>query len=159
MTTETSTVPGSIESRLNQARTEVLAEMARADAKASALLTVLGLPLTILIAAVPGRGLPVAALVLVGLGAFGLAAAMAMALLVIRPRLGGSPRGSYLHWATCAGAEGVTADLTEGRSADHVAFMSRMVIRKYKTIRHAIDTTAVALGLLLLALLTALVLA
>ncbi|MFF3726843.1 Pycsar system effector family protein [Streptomyces erythrochromogenes] len=150
-------VPAS-DHRLGQARTEVLAEMARADAKAGALLTVLGLPLAILIAAVPGRGLPAAALVMVAVGTAGLAVAMSLALAVIRPRLGGAMSGSYLHWATCTTAHEITADLTDDHSAAHIALLSRMVRRKYTLLHYAIDITAGALGALFLALVLALVL-
>ncbi|MFJ5099063.1 hypothetical protein [Streptomyces sp. NPDC088557] len=55
--------------------------MGRTDAKASALLTVLSLPLA------------------------ALAAAMLLVLLIVRPRLGGDVSGSYLHWATCTPRE------------------------------------------------------
>lgn len=144
--------------RLGQARTEVLAEMARADAKAGALLTVLGLPLAILIAAVPGRSLPAAVLGMVAAGTAGLAVAMSLALAVIRPRLGGATHGFYLHWATCTTAHEITTGLTDDRSAAHIALLSRMVRRKYKLLRHAIDITAGALGALFLALVMALVL-
>ncbi|MFI0062490.1 hypothetical protein [Streptomyces virginiae] len=71
--TQSSTTPAdsTTRARLLQARTDVIAEMGRTDAKASALLTVLGIPLAVLIAAVPGRDLPVAATVLAGIGGGG----------------------------------------------------------------------------------------
>ncbi|MFD6113875.1 hypothetical protein ACFWG0_27730 [Streptomyces yangpuensis] len=94
------------EARLAQARTEVIAEMGRTDAKASALLTVLSLPLAVLIAAVPGHDLPVAATVTAGIGAATLAAAMLLVLRIVRrtgqrllPPLGDlhAPRGRHRH--------------------------------------------------------------
>ncbi|MFJ4866158.1 Pycsar system effector family protein [Streptomyces sp. NPDC088748] len=146
------------EARLTQARTEVIAEMGRTDAKASALLTVLSLPLAVLIAAVPGRHLPVAAAVLACIGALALAAAMALVLLIVRPRLGGNTTGSYLHWANCTPEE-VTADVAVDRSAERVAVLSRIAASKFRALRLAIDITAGSLVLLALALTAALTLA
>ncbi|MFE3996528.1 Pycsar system effector family protein [Streptomyces goshikiensis] len=152
-TTDTTT-----SARLLQARTDVLAEMGRTDAKSGALLTVLGIPLAVLIAAVPGHDLPVAATVLVGLGAAGLAAAMLLALAIILPRLGGDAHGSYLHWATCTPEE-VTADLAVDRSAARLVALSKVATKKMRTLRVAIFLTAGALGALALALALAVTLA
>lgn len=155
--TQSSTTPAdTITARLAQARTDVIAEMGRTDAKASALLTVLGIPLAVLIAAVPGRDLPTAATVLVGLGAAGLAAAMLLVLAIVLPRLGGDTRGSYLHWATCT-PEQVTADLTVDRSAERLVTLSKIALTKMRALRVAIFTTAAALGALTLALAATLV--
>ncbi|MGW7461002.1 Pycsar system effector family protein [Streptomyces sp. NPDC054797] len=150
--TQPSTTPADTTSaRLLQARADVIAEMGRTDAKASALLTVLGIPLAVLIAAVPGRDIPVAATVLVGLGVAGLAAAMLLVLAIVLPRLGGDARGSYLHWATCTPEE-VTADLTVDRGAERLVALSKIALKKMRALRVAIFTTAGALGALALAL-------
>ncbi|AWZ06877.1 MULTISPECIES: Pycsar system effector family protein [unclassified Streptomyces] len=155
--TQSSTTPAdTTTARLAQARTDVIAEMGRTDAKASALLTVLGIPLTVLIAAVPGRDLPTAATVLVGLGAAGLAAAMLLVLAIVLPRLGGDARGSYLHWATCT-PEQVSADLAVDRSAERLVVLSKIALKKMRALRVAIFTTAGALGALALALAATLV--
>ncbi|MFD3700692.1 Pycsar system effector family protein [Streptomyces sp. NPDC058646] len=155
--TQSSTTPAdTTTARLTQARTEVIAEMGRTDAKASALLTVLGIPLAVLIAAVPGRDLPAAAAVLVGLGVAGLAAAMLMVLAIVLPRLGGDTRGSYLHWATCTPEE-VTADLSVDRGAERLVALSKIALKKMRALRIAIFTTAGALGALALALAVTLV--
>ena len=55
-----------IDARLDAATHTVLAEISRTDAKAGVLLTAFSLPLAALVAAVPGRALPVLAAVLVG---------------------------------------------------------------------------------------------
>ncbi|MEU2391940.1 Pycsar system effector family protein [Streptomyces sp. NPDC007369] len=138
------------EARLAQARTEVIAEMGRTDAKASALLTVLSLPLAVLIATVPGHDLPGAATVAAGIGATALAAAMLLVLLIVRPRLGGDVTGSYLHWATCT-AEEAAADIASNRSAERIVVLSKIAARKFRTLRLAIDITAGAVALLVLA--------
>ncbi|GHB31180.1 Pycsar system effector family protein [Streptomyces chryseus] len=137
--------------RLLQARTDVIAEMGRTDAKASALLTVLGIPLAVLIAAVPGRNLPAAAVGFVGIGATGLAAALLLVLAIVLPRLGGDTRGSYLYWATCTPEE-VTADLAVDRSAERLVTLSKIALKKMLALRVAIFITAGALAALALAL-------
>lgn len=138
------------EARLAQARTEVIAEMGRTDAKASALLTVLSLPLAVLIATVPGHNLPVAATVAAGIGAAALAAAMLLILLIIRPRLGGDVTGSYLHWATCTPQE-AAADIASADIAERIVVLSKIAARKFRALRLAIDITAGAVALLVLA--------
>ncbi|MGA4803574.1 Pycsar system effector family protein [Streptomyces lavendulocolor] len=59
-----------------------------------------------------GRALPAPAAVFIGAGAVALVAAMLLVLVVVRPRVDGTPRGSYLHWAQCTPDE-VLADLAE----------------------------------------------
>ncbi|MGW6850416.1 Pycsar system effector family protein [Streptomyces virginiae] len=156
--TQSSTTPAdtATSARLLQARTDVIAEMGRTDAKASALLTVLGIPLAVLIAAVPGHHLPAAATVLAGLGVTGLAAAMLLVLAIVLPRLGGDARGSYLHWATCTPEE-VTADLAVDRSAERLVVLSKIALKKMRALRIAIFVTAGALAALALALAVTLV--
>ncbi|WP_331735290.1 DUF5706 domain-containing protein (plasmid) [Streptomyces goshikiensis] len=138
------------EARLAQARTEVIAEMGRTDAKASALLTVLSLPLAVLIALVPGHDLPGAATVAAGIGAAALAAAMLLVLLIVRPRLGGQVGGSYLHWATCTPQE-AAADIAAYRSAERIVVLSQIAAKKFRALRLAIDITAGGVALLVLA--------
>ncbi|MFI5987298.1 Pycsar system effector family protein [Streptomyces sp. NPDC051555] len=137
--------------RLLQARADVIAEMGRTDAKASALLTVLGIPLAVLIAAVPGRNLPTTATVLVGIGAAALAAAMLLVLGIVLPRLGGDTRGSYLHWAKCTPEE-VTADLAVDRSAERLVALSKIALPKMLALRVAIFITVGAFTAFALAL-------
>jgi hypothetical protein len=145
------------DTRLQRARTEVTTEIGRTDSKAAALLATFSLPLAVLVAAVPGRSLPALATALVCLGVGGLVAAMLVVLLVVRPRLSGHARGSYLHWATCTSEE-VRADLAVDNSADHVVRLSQIATAKYRALKVAIDITAGALVLLALALAAALTL-
>ncbi|WP_415961980.1 Pycsar system effector family protein [Streptomyces sp. 021-4] len=145
------------DTKLKQARTDVVAEISRTDSKASALLAAFGIPLAVLVAAVPGQDLPLPAAILVGLGAVGLVAAMLVVLLVVRPRLGGNTRGSYLHWATCTPQQ-VRADLATDLTAQRIIALSQIAVAKYRALRTAIDITAGALVLLVLALAAALAL-
>lgn len=144
------------DSRLIRARDHVAAEITRTDTKATALLTAFGIPFAVLVATVPGRDFPTAAAVLAGAGTVGLVAALLTVLLALRPRLGGTTRGSYLHWAQCT-PEDITEDLATDRNAEHIVQLSQAAVQKYKALRRAIDLTAAALCVLALALLVALI--
>lgn len=150
--THTDPAATATDAQLSQARTDVITEIVRTDAKASALLTAFGIPLAVLVAAVPGRHISSTAAVLVGLGAVGIVAAMLTVLLVIRPRLGGNRPGSFLYWADCT-TEDVIADLTTDRRIDRLVTLSQIARQKYKALRLAVDVTAAALLVLVLALL------
>ncbi|MFD9819082.1 Pycsar system effector family protein [Streptomyces violascens] len=148
----TTTPATATDEQLNQARTDVIAEIARTDNKASALLAAFGIPLAVLVA-MPGRQISTAAAVLVDLGAVGLVAAMLLVLLVIRPRLGGDVRGSYLHWATCTTPEQIAADLAVDRRAERIIALSQIAKTKYRALHTAIITTSAAIVVLALAVL------
>ncbi|WP_394426936.1 Pycsar system effector family protein [Streptomyces sp. SGAir0957] len=146
----------SIDNRLEAATTTVLAEIARTDGKAGVLLTAFSLPLAALVAAIPGRDLPPASGVLVGLGTIGLVAAMLTVLLVVRPHLGNAHRGSFLYWAQC-NPESLLDDLQQPTDqAGHVIRLSQIAKRKYLGLRLAGDITAASLLVLAAALLSAL---
>ncbi|MFJ4343200.1 Pycsar system effector family protein [Streptomyces sp. NPDC088915] len=145
-----------VDARLQQARTETVGEITRTDSKAAALLAAFGLPLAVLVAALPGRDLSAGTAVLIGLGALGLVTAMLVVLLAVRPRLTRGARGSYLHWAACT-PEQVRADLSVDRNAEQVVRLSQIAQAKYRALKVAIDITAGALVVLLLALAVALV--
>ncbi|MFJ3673651.1 Pycsar system effector family protein [Streptomyces sp. NPDC090106] len=137
---------------LTQARADVIAEIARTDTKAGALLAAFGLPLAVLVGTLPGRHLDPIAAILVGLGAVGLVAAILVVLASVRPARAGRPRGSYLHWAACT-AEEVIADVTVDQRAERIVTLSKVAERKYAALRLAIDITSASIVLLVLALL------
>ncbi|MCP9205517.1 Pycsar system effector family protein [Streptomyces sp. NEAU-Y11] len=141
--------------QLAAAHTEVVAEIARADSKAGTLLAALGLPMAVLVVAVPGRHLDPVTSALTGLGAAGLIAAMLVTLDVIRPRIGGPVRGGFLHWATCDPGD-VAASLTADHAPARLVKLSKIARRKYARLKIAIDITSGALGAFALALLAAL---
>ncbi|MEV6357956.1 Pycsar system effector family protein [Streptomyces hydrogenans] len=149
-TTENKDLP----KRLAAAITTVLAEISRTDAKSGVLLTAFSLPLAALLASVPNRSLPALASFLVASGAVGLVLAMLVVLSVVRPRLDGAMRGSYLYWSTATTDE-VVQDLTEPTNqVEHVQRLSAIARRKYRGLQLAVDITGgslVSLGLALLA--------
>ncbi|MFE7658959.1 Pycsar system effector family protein [Streptomyces bottropensis] len=140
--------------RLDAATTTVLAEISRTDAKSGVLLTAFSLPLAALLASVPNQSLSGLASTLVAGGAVGLVAAMLVVLVVVRPRLGGAVRGSYLYWSI-ATADEVVQDLVEPTNqVDHVRQLSVIAKRKYRGLQLAIDITGgslVSLGFALVA--------
>ncbi|MFF9482998.1 Pycsar system effector family protein [Streptomyces sp. NPDC014733] len=143
------------DARLDAVTATVLAEISRTDAKSGVLLTAFSLPLAALVAAIPGKPMPGVSAVLVGTGAVGLVAAMLVVLTVVRPRLTGHPRGSFLYWSLCT-AEQLLADLDAPTDrAAHVVRLSKIARRKYQGLRLAVDITAVALVALVAALLAA----
>ncbi|MET8703641.1 Pycsar system effector family protein [Kitasatospora sp. NPDC004723] len=148
------------------ARKDVAAEITRTDAKAGTLLAALTLPLAVLVAAVPGHHLAPIVNVMVLLGGVGLAAAMAMTLAVVRPRMapglwvhwtnGDRDRaeeapGTWVRWAHCD-RDQLDADLATLDPAGRVISLSRIARDKYRLLGRAIDVTIAALLVLLLAL-------
>ncbi|MFJ2186281.1 Pycsar system effector family protein [Streptomyces anulatus] len=149
-------MPSDIDPRLVDAATaSVYAEISRTDTKASVLLTAFSLPLAALVAALPGKDLPALPATLVGTGTVALVVAMLIVLSVVRPRLGGEARGSFLHWSRCTTTAELQAALaTPTGSEDHLMTLSRIARRKYIGLRLAGDVTAAALTALAAALLT-----
>ncbi|MGW2227471.1 Pycsar system effector family protein [Streptomyces formicae] len=154
MTQTTNTNTPVTEETLSQARADVSTEIGRTDNQAMALLTAFGIPLAVLVAAVPGRHISPPAAVLVGLGVVGLVAAMVTVLMALRPNLRGNPPGSFLRWADCTPEE-VADDLNTDLRVrlQRLVTRSRITRQKYKALRFAIDLTAAALVLLVLGLL------
>jgi hypothetical protein len=146
-----------IDARLATATNTVLSEISRTDGKSAVLLTSFSLPLAVLVGAIPGRTLPGTVAMLVGLGTVGLVAAMLVVLVVVRPRLRGAAKGSYLYWSECTPEEVVEDLLEPGNQAAHVVHLSRIARRKFRGLQVAIDLTAIALITLAGAMLTALV--
>jgi hypothetical protein len=145
-----------LEARLGEAVRRVLGEIGRTDGKAGILLAAFSFPLAVLLAAVPGRGLPTHATVLIGLGTAGLVAAMLVVLFVVRPSITGVRRGTFLYWARCTPQE-AAADVAAADSqsqAEDLVRISRIARRKFVGLRLAGDLTAAALTALATGLLT-----
>ncbi|MFF7254809.1 Pycsar system effector family protein [Streptomyces microflavus] len=141
--------------QLAQAHAEVMAEIARTDGKASALLSALGIPLAVLVAVLPGRELPAAGTVLAGVAVAGMVAAMLSTLRVLEPHIGNTTQGSFLRWANCTPDE-VLADLAVDRRKAQLVVRSQIARRKFAMLRIAIRITAASVVILALALLVGL---
>ncbi|MER5617560.1 Pycsar system effector family protein [Streptomyces sp. NPDC002215] len=129
-------------------------DLARTDGKASALLTLDGLLVAAL--GLGGTGLHGLALVLAVVGAVALIAAVVLAVLVIRPRLGGTDlndRSSYVYYAE-ADPAAIADALAADRRPARLQALSRIALRKMRTLRLAGDVSLVAVIAIAAALLT-----
>ncbi|ROQ31940.1 hypothetical protein EDD98_0907 [Streptomyces sp. PanSC19] len=137
---------------LTAAHAEVKAELARTDTKASLLLAFTGATLAGVWTIASSTHLHPAALVVGGAGAAVLLGVVALLLRAVRPNLGGG--GGFPKWATLTPEELRTAFAEDWRAED-IANLSRIAVRKFARLRHAIDLTYVAGGLLLAAVVIA----
>lgn len=137
--------------QLAEGHAEVMAEIARTDGKASALLTALGIPLAVLVAVLPGRDFPAAGTILAGVAVAGMVAAMLATLRVLQPHIGNATQGSFLHWANCTPDE-VLADLAVDRRKGQLVVRSQIARRKFAMLKIAIYITAASVVALALAL-------
>ncbi|MEU4507578.1 Pycsar system effector family protein [Streptomyces sp. NPDC024089] len=119
------------DARLSEAAAAVAAEIARSDTKAGHLLSSFSLPLTVLIATVPGRDLPPTSSVLIKAGAIGMVLAMLIVLVVVAPQMSRASRGGWVYWASCTPDE-LKEDLRSSASrAEHTIHLSRIARRKF----------------------------
>ncbi|TLP66518.1 Pycsar system effector family protein [Microbispora triticiradicis] len=134
------------------------AELARIDGKSAALIGWSGTGFAVISAAATLTTLPPVATGTVVAGACLLAAAVAVLLTVIRPRI---PRHGGTGFVALAalrdGAElleTVSADLgtQPGQAAAHVLMLSRIALAKYRRLRLAVDLLLAALVVLAAAL-------
>jgi len=126
---------------LRAAHAEVKAEIARTDTKASLLLAFNGVGLAGVWSVGAQPWVPAAARIVGGLAVGLLLAAVALLLLVVRPRL--SPTASkvgFPRWAELE-AEELTRELAEDRTAEHVAALSRIAVAKMCRIQLAVTLT------------------
>ncbi|MDF4254439.1 Pycsar system effector family protein [Streptomyces sp. WMMB303] len=128
-------------SAVADAKSEVKAEIARTDSKASLLLAFNGVALAGVWSVGAQAWVPVAARI-VGAGALGLLlASVTLLLLVVRPRI--SPTAAkvgFPHWAKLTAGE-LTAELAADRTADHVVALSRIVVVKMRALQRAVNLT------------------
>ncbi|MFF3751278.1 Pycsar system effector family protein [Streptomyces sp. NPDC002018] len=139
-----------LDTRLTAAHAEVKAEIARTDTKTGLLLAFTGALLAGVWTVAKDVPLPVASLVVGGLGVALLVAAAAVLLRAVRPNLGGSRPVGFPRWAALT-AEDVRAELGEDKLAQHVVELSRIAVRKFVGLRRAVDLTCAAGVLLIVA--------
>ncbi|MFE5372793.1 Pycsar system effector family protein [Streptomyces mirabilis] len=128
---------------------------ARTDGKASLLLAFNGAALAGL-ASVVDRRLPIVTQACGVAAVLALAAAAVLLLLVVRPRLRGDDRASFLFWARLDDTA-IHACMQGDTRAARIRVLSRIAVSKFSQLRRAVDLSLAALVLLLLAALGALV--
>ncbi|MYR63661.1 integral membrane plasmid transfer protein [Streptomyces sp. SID625] len=126
------------------ALTAVTTEIGLTDGKASLLLAFNGAVLAGL-ASLAGRHLPTLTTVLGCLAVAALGSATVLLLLVVRPRLDGTDRASFPHWARLTEHE-IRACMTGDTRAARIRALSRIALGKYGRLRHAVDFTLAALA-------------
>lgn len=144
---------------LSVARTQVTAELARADAKATTLLGLVGAALAGIVA-LTGRALPTAAEVALWCAGVPILAAVLVLLAAIRPRLANPAPGSWLYAAEHGPARLLASLHTDQPTAavtvlaHDLCALGVIVRAKYRRIRTAV--TLVAVGIVVLAVALAL---
>ncbi|MGW5330733.1 Pycsar system effector family protein [Streptomyces sp. NPDC004014] len=146
------TTASSTDKNLDAACAAVAGEIGRTDGKASLLLAFNGAAL----ASLADTNLPPVTKVAGILAVLALGAAAVLLLLVVRPRLGGHDRASFPYWAQLE-ADEIRASMTTDTRPARIHALSTITLRKYRTLRRAVDCTLSALALLAVAALGALV--
>nr|WTE08793.1 DUF5706 domain-containing protein [Streptomyces anulatus]WTE08805.1 DUF5706 domain-containing protein [Streptomyces anulatus] len=129
-------------------------DLTRTDTKAGLLLTLDGLLVAAL--SLSGTDLDGLALVLAVVGAVALIGSVVLALLVIRPRLGGrglDDRSSYAYYAD-ADPAAITEALAADQRPARLTALSRIALGKMRLLKVAGDTTLAAVILIAAAILT-----
>lgn len=139
-----------VDANLDAAHADVKAEIARTDSKVSLLLAFVGALLAGVWTVGTSRHLPGAVVALGLLGTSTLLVVAGLLLWAVRPNLGGPRPVGFPLWASLTGEE-IRARLAGDDRAEHVAALSRIAVRKYTHLRRAVDLTAVAGVLLVLA--------
>ncbi|MFG2351943.1 Pycsar system effector family protein [Streptomyces phaeochromogenes] len=149
------TVPDShVDTNLDTACAAVGSEIARTDGKSSLLLAFTGAVLAGL-TSLANNQLPDVTRVFGAAGVLALAAAAVLLLLVVRPRLGGDDRASFLYWARLD-EDGIRACMDGDTRVARIQVLSVIALRKFTHLRRAVDLILTALALLLVAAIGAL---
>ncbi|MEU5546785.1 Pycsar system effector family protein [Streptomyces sioyaensis] len=139
---------------LTAAHSEVKAELARTDTKASLLLAFTGAMLASAWTVATNIHLPTGALVVGAAGVAVLLAAATLLLLTVRPNLGGAHPAGFPKWAALTPDE-IRESLSEDMRPADIATLSRIAVRKFGRLQRAIDLTLAGGALLILAALLA----
>ncbi|GEK04494.1 Pycsar system effector family protein [Streptomyces sp. 1-11] len=150
----TTTAP-STDKNLDAACAAVAGEIGRTDGKASLLLAFNGAVLAGL-ASLADKDLPPVTKVAGIIAVLAFGAAAVLLLVVVRPRLGGHDRASFPYWAQLE-ADEIPASMTIDTRPARIHALSTIALRKYRTLRRAVDCTLSALALLAVAAFGALV--
>lgn len=139
-----------LETNLTAAHAEVKAEIARTDAKTSLLLAFIGALLAGVWTIAKDASLPVAALVVGGMGVALLVTAAGLLLRAVRPNLSGAAVAGFPLWATLTAEDIRTRLAADQRGAD-IVNLSRIAVAKFGGLRRAVDLVQAAGALLIIA--------
>ena len=139
-----------LETSLTAAHAEVKAEIARTDSKTSLLLAFIGALLAGVWTVAKDASLPVASLVVGGMGVALLVTAAGLLLGAVRPNLSGAAVAGFPLWATLT-AEEIRTRLAEDQRGQDIVNLARITVSKFRRLRHAVDLTRAAGVLLIIA--------
>jgi hypothetical protein len=116
----------------------VRGELARVDAKAVLLLALAGGGLAVAATVLPGAAAPGAARAVGWAAAAACAAAVGLLLWAVRPALHSSP-GSWVEHARRAGRQDRPTALRGWAYSDELAYLAAVALAKYRRVRAAVD--------------------
>lgn len=156
MNTTPNPAPTPVPEGLSTARTQVTAELTRADAKATTLLSLVGVALAGIVA-LTGRPIPVAAEIAVWCSGAPILAAVLVLLSAIRPRLDNVVPGTWLYAAEHGPARLLTSLTTSDDStatviAHDLCTLAVIARTKYRRIKTAVTLVVLGLAVLTVAL-------
>jgi hypothetical protein len=139
---------------LTDAVTGVFTEISRTDTKAATILTLDGI-LVAGAALMSGRSLPILGFVVAAVGAAAVVASAALALAVVRPRLGGTDQSSFPYWSTLPTDEAVLSSIDgDDKRPARIRVLSGIAMRKMRLLQRATDSAFTAVLCLAIAGLT-----
>lgn len=140
-------------SRLEEARTQVRAELARVDSKAATLLSAVSVFVAAAVFALDKVSLPVVSQIGLGVAAAPIVVAIALLLDAIRPRLGRDPRrGTWLYAARHGVDSLLDGSAGVGEVANDTVALGRSAARKYRKVAVAVWLIQTGLTLLVVSL-------
>ncbi|MGW0713115.1 Pycsar system effector family protein [Streptomyces sp. NPDC002643] len=145
------------EERLADAVADTEAQIVKADSKAASVLTFDGL--LVAGASLMGNSNDVSTFgtILAVITGLLIVISASLALSVIRPRLNGGDKQSFVHWAKLENGEAVDESLTNTPAkTERILILSRIAFRKMSLLQKAIDTSLGAVIALLLTIATSL---
>lgn len=134
------------DANLDDACAAVTGEISRTDGKASLLLAFNGALLAGL-ASVADQDLPPATKACGALAAAALGVAAVLLLLVVRPRLHGTDKASFPHWARLGEAE-IRVSMDGDTRPARIRVLSAIAVKKFTLLRRAVDLLLTAVVML-----------
>ncbi|MFI1831525.1 Pycsar system effector family protein [Streptomyces sp. NPDC020412] len=145
------------EERLNIAIADTESQIVKADSKAASVLTFDGLLVAGASLMSSGNDVSTLATVLAVITGLLIVISASLSLSVIRPRLTGGDKQSFVHWSTLESGDAVEESLTNTPAkTERILILSRIAFRKMCLLQKAIDTSLGAVIALLLTIATSL---
>lgn len=146
-----------IEEQLNDAVADTESQIVKADSKAASVLTFDGLLVAGASLMGNGNDASIFGIVLAIITGLLIVISASLSLSVIRPRLNGGDKQSFVHWSTLENGEAVEESLINSPAkTERILILSRIAFRKMSLLQKAIDTSLGAVIALILTIATSL---